>query len=247
MEKKFNLIATEIKTEQTKVGKNTVEQLKKEYTDEKGHVHTIVLREKKDLENAIALDFLKAIGDKAGLGICYELSVCNPKAYGCKTIGEVGARFYGYKAGTANQYARVGKHFVKKSITEKGVDYHLIDLVEGVTQTNLVQILSLVDEEADNEETALEEFTKAILPDENGKCALNLYAPLSDLKKQVKAYKDGASPDGVIADVNPKELSSEKVEEKPDFSTILNAIEKLPDEKKLKAVELVQALQELLS
>ena len=124
----------------------------------------------------------------------------------------------------------------------------LIDLVAGVTRANLNQILSLVDEKADNEEDALKDLTEAILPDENGKVKINLYSPLAELKKQIKAYKSGVDENGVIADVEPKEISSEKTaEEKADFTTILKAIERLVDDKKVKALELVAELQDLLA
>ena len=120
--------------------------------------------------------------------------------------------------------------------------------MSGVTRANLNQILSLVDEKADNEEDALKELTEAILPDENGKVKINLYSPLSELKKQIKAYKSGVDESGVIADVEPKEISSEKAtEENADFTTILKAIERLTDDKKVKALELVAELQDLLA
>lgn len=245
--KEFNLMPM-VSTEKVKVGKREIEQLTKTYINAKGEETTIILRDKADIENALALEILAKVGETAGLGVCYELSICNPKSYGCKNIGEVGERFFSIAHTTANQYARIGKHFVKKTESEKGVNYVLIDLVAGVTRANLNQILSLVDEKADNEDDALKELTEAILPDENGKVKINLYSPLSELKKQIKAYKSGVDEGGIIADVEPKEISSEKAsEENADFTTILKAIERLTDDKKVKALELVAELQDLLA
>lgn len=245
MNNNFNLTLANT-TEQTKVNGKTFDTWKRSYVDEKGQVHEIVLRETRAVLNATRIDALLSMKEFSLLGLCYELSVCEPKDYGFKRIGEVAEHYFHIKSGTANGYARVGKHFVIKSDDDKkGTSYRLIEAVEGSTVTNLVQCLSLVNEDDEN---PLDEFYKAVLPDDNGNVAVNLNATLAELKKQLKAYKNGTTPDGVIADVEAKEVSSEKVEAKADFTTILEAIERIQEvEKKTRALELVGELQSLLA
>lgn len=247
MENKFNL-ALATTTEKAKVGKNTFEVWKGVYVDEKGQAHEVVLRDEKAVANASRIDALLSMKEFSLLGLCYELSECNPKDFGLKRVGEVAEHYFHIKAGTANGYARVGKHFVKKlEDSEKGVKYKLVDEVEGATVTNLVQCLSLINEDSDE---PLGDFYKAIYPDENGKVAINLNSTLADLKKQLKAYKNGETTDGVIADVEAKEILSEPI--KTDlasvFKTLLEEVDKIDGmEKKAHALDLVAELQEIFS
>lgn len=247
MNNNFNLTTAIATTaEQTKVNGKTFDTWKRSYVDEKGQLHEIVLRDAKAVLNATTIDALLGMKEFSLVGLCYELSVCNPSDYGFKRIGEVAEHYFHIKSGTANGYARVGKHFVTKATDEKkGVSYNLIEAVQGATITNLVQCLSLVDEDSNN---PLDEFYKATMPDDDGNVAVNLNATLAELKKQLKAYKNGTTSDGVIAEVEPKEISSEKVDEKPDFTTILAAVERLSNEQsKARALELIGELQSILT
>lgn len=249
MENRFNFALAETTEKQT-VGKKTFDVWRSMYVDEKGQMHEVVLRDAKAVANAATIDALCQLGEFASLGKCYELSILNPKDYGLKTVGEVAEHYFHIKRGTANGYARVGRHFIEKVVDEKkGTSYRFIDEVAGTTITNLVQCLSLVDEDSDE---PLAEFYKATMPDENGNVAVNLNASLPTVKEQLKAYKKGVSPDGVIANVDAKEISSEKVTDKPDTASVFKSLMELVDtidgmEKKAHALDLVAELQEMFS
>lgn len=190
------------------------------------------------------VDALLSMKEFSLLGLCYELSEIakNKEKLGFRSIAEIGENLFHLKASTATQYARVGKHFIiRNEDAQKGVSYRICSELEELNPsvTNLVQCLSLVDEKSDEPAKALYEAIS------DGK--LNIGGTLQNLKKEIKALTQGDSENDITV-TDAKEISSEKVQEnKPDFTLIYKAIDNLSDDKKAKAVELVTALQELLS
>lgn len=246
MENNFNF-ALATTTEKTKVGKVEKDVWKKSYTNAKGEIVELCITDTALVTSASRIDALLAMKEFTSLGVCFELSVFadNKDKIGFKSVADIGEKLFGLKSSTATQYARVGKHFVIKSEDErKGVNYHLVEdvAIYNPSVTNLVQCLSIIDEKADN---PTEEFYKALAEDK-----LHIGGTLANLKKELKAYKSGAESDGVIADVEAKEISSEPINNdiSKAFSAILAEAEKLTDnDKKAKAVELIAELTALFA
>ena len=114
-------------------------------------VNTIEVTDPDTVAHLVRLDRLTQAGKTAIIGTCFELSALakDLDLVHAKSIGDLGARF-GIKPNTATQYARVGKYFTEAEDTDNGTQYALRAEVYGASITNLVQVLSLVDDEADD-------------------------------------------------------------------------------------------------
>ena len=238
----FGLIETTETQHSKKLGDREV--WKRSFKNSKGEMTELVITDKALVISASNIDKLLAMKEFTSLGVCAELSQLaeNKEKIGFRSVAEIGEKLFNLKPSTATQYARVGKYFVITNDTDKGRAYRLIEDVAGATVTNLVQCLSLIDDKADD---PTELFFKAIADDK-----LHVGGTLASVKKEVKSIKNGGEDGDVIADVEPKEVSSEKAttDTASAFNTILARVEELSDtETKAKAIELVQALQELLA
>lgn len=241
----FNFGVSETTTT-AKVAGKTMTVWKRSYSktnkDGKQEIKEVTITEPALVTSMSRVDALLSMKEFSLLGLCFELAEIakNKEKLGFRSIAEIGENLFHLKASTATQYARVGKHFIiRNEDNQKGVSYRICEELEDLnpTVTNLVQCLSLVDEKSDE---PTKELYDAIT---SGK--LNIGGTLANLKKEIKALTQGSN-DETIADVEAKEISSEPVREKADFTSILKAIENLDDERKAKAVELVTALQEIL-
>lgn len=238
----FGLVPTTETQHSNKLGDRLV--WKRSYKNSKGEITEIVITDKELVASASNIDALLSMKEFTSLGVCAELAKMaeNKDKIGFRSVAEIGEKLFNLKSSTATQYARVGKHFVITSDSDNGRAYRLIEDVAGATVTNLVQCLSLIDEKADD---PTEQFFKAIA---DGK--LHVGGTLASVKKEVKAIKDGTDDTNVIADVEPKEISSEKAstDTASAFNTILARVEELTEEeRKARAIELITELQSILA
>lgn len=213
------------------------------YTDSKGESRICTITDKTLVATACRMETLIAMKDFASIGMCYELAVFaeNREKLGFRSLKELAeSLFPNIKANTATQYARVGKYFVKAEETVKGRKYSFIDEVKGTTVTNLVQILSLVDDKAEN---PLENLFNLIADDK-----IHLGGTLPSVKKEVKALSDKTDEVNAI-DVTEtaKEVSSIKKSIADNLSELLTAVESLDEEKQKEAVECIRKLEELFN
>ncbi len=220
-----------------------IEVWKRTFTDSKGQEHTLELTNKECVVSASRLDVLLSMREKSSLGICYEISVLarNKAKFGFKTAGEIG-QLFNLKSSTASAYARVGYHFVNLVETSNGINYELKPEYKGASVANLLQVLSLVDDKADN---PTENLISAIA---DGK--LNIGGTLVNVKKELKAIKSGTDIDdngNAIVDTNAKEVSSIKETIAESFSILLTECEKLSNDKKEIALSHIVALQEIFT
>lgn len=241
---KFDFSAPATVSTETRGKLGDISVWKRSWIDEKGESHELELTDKALVLSASRLDTLLAMREFSSLGVCYELSVlARDKAkFGFKSVGEIGAKLFGLKSATANQYARVGRLFVNMSEGGNGIRYELKPEYKGASVANLVQILSLVDEKADE---PTENILNAIA---NGDLHLN--GTLANVKKEVKAIQTGTEIDddgNVIVDTTAKDVSSIKGNVSEAISVLLAECEHLTDEKKENALVHITALQEIFT
>lgn len=235
----FGIVPTTETETRGELGK--IEVWKRTYTDSKGESHVLELTNKACVTSATRLEVLLSMREKSSLGICYEMSVLaeNKAKFGFKTAGEIG-QVFNLKSSTASAYARVGHYFVNLVETGNGINYELKPEFKGASVANLVQVLSLVDDKAEN---PLEELISAMRDDR-----LDIGGTLANVKKQLKAIKTGAELDdngNAIIDTTAKEVSSIKENIAESFSVLLSECEKLTDDKKELALSHIVALQEI--
>lgn len=181
------------------------------YTDKDGKVKTIEVTNPKVIKTLVTIDNLAIMSEFSSIGMAFELSALVSDINclnGFKSIAEVGSKLFGLKASTSTQYARVGKYFVSKVESDGKCKYKLVDwLPQGTTITNLVQSLTLINEELEN---PLEVLENAI---ESGD--LNINGTLARVKEDIKKLtKKSQEDDNVVNAEKVTELSSEKVESK---------------------------------
>lgn len=233
-------IETSLATSSNNLG--VVTEWTKEVVNSKGETKVVSYTDKAIVSNLTAIDILLSMREKTSLGICYELSVCasNKEKMGYRSIGEAGKELFGFANQTATQYARVGRLFINKVETEKGINYVFKDEFKGATVTNLVQILSLVDDKSDE---PLETIYDAIRNDK-----LHISGTLANVKKEVKEIAGKTGDSDKVVDAKAKVVESVKESIFDAFTTILTEIEKLIDEeKKEKATEAIGILQSIFT
>lgn len=222
----------------------TVAVFKREWEDKDGNKHEIAIDDPKLVASAVRIEQLLNAREMSSYGICYELSVFGKSAssMGFKSIGEMGYKCFGIKTITATQYARVGKWFIDFCETPNGIKYAPKPEFIGASVTNLVQILSLVDE------NGIDPLGKIIDLIANG--SIHLAGTLANLKKELKALEKGETIDengDKAIDVKGTVVSETKEDIAQAFSTILSEIEKMDDTIKEKALDLVKELQEMFT
>ena len=130
----------------------------REWKNDKGEQKSITVTDKMIVLALENVEKLLQLKEFSSLGVCLELSeIAKVKEkLGMRSIAEIGEKWFHLKASTATQYARVGKYFVIKNVSDKGTAYRFIDDIEiagggNATVTNLVQCLSLIDDKADDD------------------------------------------------------------------------------------------------
>ena len=241
---KFDFSAPATVSTETRGKLGDISVWKRSWIDEKGETHELELTDKALVLSASRLDTLLAMREFSSLGVCFELSVlAKDKAkFGFKSVGEIGAKLFGLKSATANQYARVGKHFVNMTENGNGIRYELKPEYKGASVANLVQVLTLVDEKSDE---PMENLISAISDDK-----LHLNGTLANVKKEVKAIQTGTEVDengNVIVDSTAKVVESTKEDIATAIERLLLECEKLEDKVKRIALDHITALQDIFT
>lgn len=197
--------------------------------------------------NLVRLDKLTQAGRQAGIGTCYILSKLaeNKDLLHVKSMDEFGKLYgarYGIKAKTATQYARVGKYFVNMQDNGNGANYFLRSEVAGASITNLVQVLSLTD---DNLEDPCEPIWNAIAENK-----IHLDGTLARLKDELQKMNGKALEN---KDEN-KTASAGKGKDKAQatysdcLSTLLSlAKEFKDDERRNESIECIARLESIFN
>lgn len=221
MDKNFNIsfgvdtvnTAIEKKTEDGKV----VTRWERSYMDKDGKVKTLEVSNPKIIKALVTIDNLAMLNEFSSMGMCFELASISADIdclNGFKSIADVGSKLFGLKASTSTQYARVGKYFVSRTDKDGKTAYKLLDwLPAGTTITNIVQCLSLINEDEDEPCAKLREYI------ENGD--ININGTLARVKADLKKIKEGTTEDDNV--VNADKVT--EIVSKPDNQESTNRLE----------------------
>lgn len=205
-------------------------------------VSKTVITDPDTVADLVRLDKLTQAGKTVGIGTCFVLSRLAEKKdlLHVKNIAEFGKR-YGFKANTTTQYARVGKYFTTMNETENGTHYDVRPECYGAKLANLVQVLSLVDDELDD---PCEKIWKAI-----GDNKLHLDGTLARVKQEMQALsgkaiekKDENKSAGAGKGENNSVCNVSDL-----LSELLQAVESLDESRQEQAVECIRTLEQIFN
>lgn len=205
-------------------------------------VSKTVITDPETVADLVRLDKLTQAGKTVGIGTCYVLSRLAEKKdlLHVKNIAEFGKR-YGFKATTTTQYARVGKYFTTMTETENGTHYDVRPECYGAKLANLVQVLSLIDEDLDD---PCEKVWTAIADNK-----LHLDGTLARVKQEMQALagkaiekKDENKSAGAGKDENKSRRNISDV-----LSELLQAVESLDESRQAQAVECIRTLEQIFN
>ena len=217
---------------------------KTSYEDADGTLKSITCADKALLDDLAVLHASSQLDATIGLAkacACYHLSEDdNYKKVSAdfKSINDMCAKTYSIKSETVQQYVRVGKYFVYRD-SDKQVQYRS-EWIEGASLTNLVQMLSLINDEA---EDPLADIVQYVL---EGKLH-----PASSFKRVKQEVSDIRSTinGGAVDKKSSKKKPDKDVDRKPSdvLLELLGFAEALEDEdKKQEAQTLIVRLQEVM-
>lgn len=241
----FDFSAPSVTHTEDKGRLGTLEVWSGSYKDDKGNTATVTITDKKVVASIDRFARLSAMNEFSAMGKAYELSVIASKKelFKCKSIGEVGRKFFKLQPSTATAYAKVGRLFVTMTEGENGVHYALKPEYEGATVTNLVQVLSLIDEKAEDPEGKLLE----LMADDK----IHITGSLSNLKKELSALKKGETVDedgNSAIDVKGTVVSEVKANVADSIAVLLAETEKVEsDGVKARLLELITEIQSIFT
>lgn len=146
-----------------------VEIIKKSYTMEvaKGNKESLTINDPDIIRSVDSINFAKAASDNARYIICKELFRLNERveviqSMGFKGLDDFASHMFGFKKGTSDQYARIGKYFITDEY------YPLPMFPDNIPISHLLEMLAYsVDKDNDtvDVERIISWYTSGLLTD----------------------------------------------------------------------------------